>query len=137
MNSYLALEKAQAKEWNAFPLGFAFSDKQFKEMMEKWGLRPDETDKIYSIGAGGFVRKSDADAFHEMVERHERELKNAREENKDDYLFNMFDYELANHEFGYTGDVTDTLDALCLTMDEIMENKAMREASNRAVNKYI
>ena len=35
---YAELKKKQQDEVNAFPLGFAFGDKQFEEMMSKWGL---------------------------------------------------------------------------------------------------
>ncbi len=46
MNTYKALTDRQSKEMNAFPLGAAFSNKQFEEMMQKWGLTVDDTDKI-------------------------------------------------------------------------------------------
>lgn len=40
MESYRELRDRQQKEFNELPLGFAFSDKQFDEMMKKWGLDP-------------------------------------------------------------------------------------------------
>lgn len=43
MESYRELRDRQQKEFNELPLGFAFSDKQFDEMMGKWGLDPDVT----------------------------------------------------------------------------------------------
>ena len=133
MNPYLALKTKHQKEIDAFPFGFAFSDTQFNEMMvERFGLTPEDTDKIYSIGGGGFVRKCDADAMHDMFERHEKERADAIRENKDDYLYHMFNYELANHEYSYTGDITDTLDALDLTLDDILTDKRMDEALKRA-----
>jgi hypothetical protein len=102
-------------------------------MMANWGLTPEDTDKIYSIGGGGYIRKSDSKAMNEMFDRHEREVAAARAENKDDYLYHMFNYELANHEYGYTYDVTDTLDALGLTMEEIEADERMLEAFKRAI----
>lgn len=42
MESYRELRDRQQKEFNELPLGFAFSDKQFDEMMEKWGLDPEK-----------------------------------------------------------------------------------------------
>ena len=132
MNKYTSLKSKQQKEVNAFPFGFAFNQKQFDEMMTKWGLTPDDTDKIYSIGGGGYVRKSDADAMHKMFERHELERKMARKHG-DDYLFEMFNYELANHEYSYTYNLTDTLDALGLTMEEINADPRMADALKRAI----
>jgi hypothetical protein len=132
MNPYLTLKEKHQKEINEFPFGFCFNDQQYNEMMANWGLTPEDTDKIYSIGGGGYIRKSDSKAMNEMFDRHEREVAAARAENKDDYLYHMFNYELANHEYGYTYDVTDTLDALGLTMEEIEADERMLEAFKRA-----
>lgn len=49
MSKYTELKAKHQAEVDAFPFGFAFNNKQFNEMMEKWGLTPDDTDKIYSI----------------------------------------------------------------------------------------
>ena len=58
MESYRELRERQQKEFNELPLGFAFSDKQFYEMMQKWGLDPiKDLDKIYQIPFGGFLQK--------------------------------------------------------------------------------
>lgn len=133
MNPYIELKNKHQKEINAFPLGFAFSPEQFDKMMANWGLTPEDTDKIYSIGGGGYIRKCDSDALHEMLDRHAKEREEAINENKDDYLYHMFNYELANHEYGYTYDVTDTLDALDLTMEEIEADERMLEAFKRAI----
>ena len=131
MNKYTELKSKHQKEVDAFPFGFAFNQKQFDEMMTKWGLAPTDTDKIYKIGGGGYVRKSDADAMNEMFARHESERKAAMQD--DEYLFQMFNYELANHEYSYTGDLEDTLDALGLTMDEINADPRMADALKRAI----
>ena len=58
MESYRELRDRQQKEFNELPLGFSFSDKQFDEMMKKWGLDPEkDLDKIYRIPGGGFIQK--------------------------------------------------------------------------------
>ena len=133
MNAYLEMKQRHQKEIDAFPFGFAFSETQFNEMMvERFGLAPEDTDKIYSIGGGGYVRKSDSEAMHEMFERHAQEREVAIRENKNDYLYHMFNYELANHEYSYTGDLTDTLEALDLTLEEIEANPQMDAALKRA-----
>ena len=131
MNKYTSLKSKHQAEVDAFSFGFAFNQKQFDEMMTKWGLTPDDTDKIYSIGGGGYVRKSDHKAMHKMFARHELERKAAMRD--DDYLFQMFNYELANHEYSYTYDLTDTLDALGLTIDEINADPRMADALKRAI----
>lgn len=134
MNPYIELKERHQKEINDFPFGFAFSESQFNNMMiNKFGLTPEDTDKIYSIGGGGYVRKTDADAMQEMFDRHTKERETAIKENKDDYLYHMFNYELANHEYSYTGDVSDTLDAIGLTREEVNADERMRKALARAI----
>ena len=128
---YAELKSKHQAEVDAFPFGFAFNDKQFEEMMAKWGLTPDDTDKIYHIGMGGYVRKSDSDAMHEMFERHKAEHEAAMLD--DEYLYSMFSYELSNHEYCITYDVTDALDALGLTIEEINANPRMASALKRAI----
>lgn len=96
--TYEKLRARQHAEFNAFPLGAAFSNEQFDEMMKKWGLRPDDTDKILSIGYGSFIRKSDREALHEMVNRQAKEMDEAM---KDIEFFKSAAlYEMCNHEYG-------------------------------------
>ncbi len=131
MNKYTSLKSKHQAEVDAFPFGFAFNESQFNEMMTKWGLTPDDTDKIYKIGGGGYIRKTDSEAMNEMFERHEAERKAAMQD--DEYLYEMFNYELANHEYCITYDLTDTLDALGLTIEEINADPRMADALKRAI----
>lgn len=132
MSKYTDLKSKHQAEVNAFPFGFAFNQKQFEEMMSKWGLTPNDTDKIYSIGGGGYVRKSDIKAMDKMFKRHELERKMARKHGGS-YLFQMFNYELGNHEYCITHDLTDTLDALGLTLEEVNADPEMADALKRAI----
>ena len=59
MNAYVTMKQKHQAEVDAFPFGAAFSNKQFEEMMLKFGLTVDDTDKICSLGAGVFIRKTD------------------------------------------------------------------------------
>lgn len=139
METYRQLRERQQKEVNEFPLGFAFSDEQFEKMMAGWGLRKKDTDKIVSIGAGGFVQKKDRKAMHEMFARHTRELKEAiiEDETGEGFIKGMFKYELANHEYCYTGDLEDTIDALGLTADEINGNDNLRHGLHIAIKEVM
>ena len=122
MNQYQKLRDRQQQEFNALPLGFAFSDKQFREVMQAWGLDPEkDTDKIFSIGYGGFIQKKDAELLHTTTARHEEELAAAiaADQTGDGFICDMFRYELDNHEYSYTRDPSDTLDALGYTAEEI------------------
>lgn len=128
-NEYLVLKRKHQEEVNDFPMAFAFSNKQFAEAMEKLGLAPEDTDQVYSLkGTGGIYRRTDAPALHEMFDRHEREMQEAvdNDQTGEGFIFDMFSYELSNHEYSYTGDIEDTLDALGLTVDEIEANEALK-----------
>ena len=135
-NPYLEMREKQQTEINAFPLAFAFSKEQFVRGMMSLGLSPEDTDKIYRLGdTGGFYRRSDADALHEMLDRHEQEHLAAIEADKGDggYTYHMFCEELANHEYGYTRDAEPALEALGLTSAEIEKNPKLLSAYGRAI----
>lgn len=84
MESYRELRDRQQKEFNELPLGFAFSDKQFDEMMEKWGLDPEkDLDKIYRVPGGGFIQKKDHEHFHEVLDWHNVEMEAAKAADED------------------------------------------------------
>lgn len=139
MNAYKQLKDKHQKEMDAFPLGAAFSNQQFIEMMQKWGLTENDADKICSIGGGCFIRKSDKDAFFEMLDRFEKERKAAIAADKtgDGYIYDMFRYELANHEYCYTYDEEDTLDALNLTEEQINADKRLLHGFEKARKDYL
>ena len=136
MNRYAELRNRQQEEFNALPLGFAFGQKQFDEMMRGWGLDPEkDVDKIYSIGAGGYVQKKDADLLHQTRERHDKEMAVANAEDKtgEGFIYEMFLYELENHEYGYTRDTDDTLDALGYTAEEVICDPRLKRGIEKAV----
>ncbi len=128
MNKYEEINNKHQKRVDDFPLGFAFSNNQFKNMMEKWGLKETDTDKIYSIGAGGYIRKTDLEEYNKMWDEIRKEEKDLIEQDKtgEGYIKDMFLYELENHEYGYTHDLEDTLDALELTYDQVMESPTLK-----------
>ena len=135
MCKYRVMRERQQADINAFPMFFAFNEGQFKEGMARLGLQPEDTGKIYSLGSvGGFIRKSDAAAFGEMMTKHQQELDDAIAADKtgNGFIFDMFDYELANHEYSYTGDTEDTLDALGLTPEDFDQNPALRHGLQKA-----
>lgn len=137
--TYKQLKDKQQTEINKFPMGAAFNDKQFYEMMQKWGLTVNDTDKIVSICGGCFIRKSDKAAFDEMLERHRREIKDAvaADTTGDGFIYGMFLYELANHEYCITCNLTDTLCALGLTVDEINEDERLLHGFKKACKSYM
>ena len=129
--NYKELKEKHQKVMNEFPIFFAFSDEQFAKGMEKFGLSINDTDKLLSIGYGGYIKKSDRDAFRKMGADAREEIKEAMK----DYAFALsaFKYELSNNEFCITGDPTDTLDSLNLTMEEVEKDAVLNKAFLTAV----
>lgn len=136
MNRYAELRNRQQEEFNALPLGFAFSQKQFDEMMREWGLDPEkDTGKICSIGAGGYIQKKDVELLRQTNKRHSEEMAAAIAEDKtgEGFIYEMFLYELDNHEYGYTGDTSDTLEALGYTAEQVLESPCLKRGIEKAV----
>lgn len=134
-NKYLELTSKQQKEINEFPMFFAFNQKQFEEGMQSLGLKPTDTKKIYKLaGTGGFYRKTDAQKLRDMFARHDKEMADAiaADPTGDGFIYDMFNYELGNHEYGYTHDPEPALDALGLTMAAIKADPRMLHAWKKA-----
>ena len=139
MNAYRLLKDKQQKEMNAFPLGAAFSNAQFEQMMQKWGLAVRDTDKIYSLGGGCYIRKTDFTVFMDMIKRFEREKAEAIEKDSsgNGFIYDMFLYELAYHEYCVTYELDDTLYALGLTEEQVHSDKRLTHGLKKAIKEYL
>lgn len=95
--TYKEYKEAKQKEVNDLPVFWAFSNAQFKEAMEARGLTENDTDKIYSLGAGGFFLRSDADKVHAYFA-----AKSPLPKLMKQYAFakDAIYYEMCNHEYG-------------------------------------
>ena len=135
MNAYAEMKKKHQEEVNAFPMVFAFGKEQFAEAMKKLGLKTKDTDKVCTIyGAGDIMRKSDVPAYREMTLRHRKEFEDAVAADKtgDGFIYDMFDYELANHEYGYTRNPSDALAALGVSRKAIEKDPRLARGFRKA-----
>lgn len=135
MNAYMEMKQRHQEEINAFPVVFAFGNQQFEEAMKKLGLKPSETDKVCSIyGAGDIFRKSDVPAYLEIVKRHRKEMEDAiaADRTGEGFIYDMFDYELSNHEYGYTRDPSDALDALGISWNRLENDERLLRGFKKA-----
>lgn len=137
-NLYQELKDRQQKEFNSFPIRFAFSKEQFKDQMEKLGLTENDTDKIVSISAGGFIKKDDVKKFNNLMKKLDKEMKAEIDKDKDGtgFIKDMFLYELGNHEYIITGDLSDTLDALDLKIEDVIKNTKLKNGLELAKKEY-
>lgn len=134
MNRYADLKQRQQEEFDAFPMQYAFSDQQFAEAMAALGLTPADTDKVYKAPGGGIYRREDGPRLAEMMDHFDRELQEAVASDKtgDGFIYEMFLYELGNHEYGYTCDLSETLDALDYTPDGIQADPRLSHGLEKA-----
>ena len=134
MNRYADLKQRQQQEFGTFPMQYAFSNQQFAEGMAALGLKPADTDKIYKVPGGGFYRREDGSRLKTMMDRFDQELHEAVAGDKtgDGFIYEMFLYELENYEYGCTMDLSETLDALGYTPEDIKADPRLSHGLERA-----
>ena len=134
MNRYADLKQRQQQEFGTFPMQYAFSNQQFAEGMAALGLKPTDTDKIYKTPGGGFYRREDGSQLKTMMDRFDQELHEAVAGDKtgDGFIYEMFLYELENYEYGCTMDLSETLDALGYTPEDIQADPRLSHGLERA-----
>ena len=140
MNKYTELNTKQQAEVNALPLHFAFNDKQFKELLTKVGLTMDNyKDKLFKGFGGAIYLKTDSKLINDTFTKHSAECEAAikADTTGKGYMLDMFIYELANHEYCITYDLTETLDSLGLTIEEVNANPIMLGALRAAKKQYL
>ncbi len=112
--NYQELKQKHEKEFNSFPIFFAFNKAQFEEGLKKLNTT---ADKVISAGMGGIIEEDNVDKLRELLDRHNSEMIESLK--NDDFLLNALVYELNNHEYCYTHDPTDALGALQLKREDI------------------
>ncbi len=131
--TYQEMKNRHQEEFNALPLMAAFDMRQFEEGKRRLGVIND--DELLNYGYGCFIRKVDMPRFNEHSERTAAERKAAMQDFS--FCVGMFEYEMANHEYGYTRNISDTLGACGLTADEINADKMLQKALNTAIKNYL
>ena len=135
MNKYQEMKNQHQEEVNKFPMFFAFTKDSFLKGLRKLGLTETQADKLCWIGSGGYIRKEDKDAFAGMFKRHRQQCKEAMDADStgEGFIREMFVTELANHEYTVTMDVSDTLDALNLTGEQVNASAPLRRGLALAI----
>ena len=136
-NQYIELKERHQAEVDAFPMAFAFNKEQLGEALEKLGA--ESTDECVSVYGGGIVKKTDVARLKNMFSRQAEEKKIAIDNDAtgEGYIKDMFEYELANHEYSYTMDASDTLNVLGLTVEEISKSQPLMKGFRLAGGSYL
>ena len=132
MSKYSTFKKSKQQKVDEFPMIFAFSQEQLEEGKARLGVTDNK--ELLSIGAGGFIRKSDREEFDNLFIQLDKEL--AENLNDDEFLYEAFLYELANHEYCYSWDLTDSLDVLGLTVEQVKADDRMYSILKKAIVQY-
>lgn len=133
---YEELRARQQKEVDSLPMYFAFGQNQFEELMHKLGFENEEKFKknIFTIGAGSIILNKDKEKVLNTFLEHDKEMLKAFE--NDDFLMSAFEYELGNHEYIITYDISDTLRALGISSKEYQENERYQNIMTQAIKNY-
>lgn len=136
-NIYEELKERQQKETNDLPIYFAFGDRQLQERADELGFESidDMINNVVGIGAGGFCKKEDFDRVMNTFKEHNEEMIEAFE--NDEFLKDAFRYEMSNHEYIITYDISDTLRALGITLKEYQESERMQKLFKEAKEDYL
>lgn len=73
-----------------------------------------------------------------MMMRHKRERNEAikADVTGEGFIYQMFADEMADHEYGYTGDLEEVLEAVGMTLEEIANNPALSAGLIKAKRRY-
>lgn len=142
MNEYRAMQNRHQQEVHAFPLGYAFGNQQFTEMMAQWGLdanKKEDLAQVSSLFSGAYILKKDVPAYRDMCRRHreEHEAAIAADLTGEGYIYQMFLCELNDHEYGYTRDTEDALTVLGYTAQDVLSNPRLKRGIEKAVTQIV
>lgn len=139
MNMYDEMCRRHQREVNNFLnkyAFFAYDNNQFLKGLQKFGVSENDAHEVfYGTDHGCFVLKEKYNDFLALADRVYQERQDALHDPETGYQFavDMFRSELANHEYSYTGELEETLDALGLTMAEVLQDKTLSKALLEAI----
>lgn len=135
--SYKELRERTQEEFNKLPIYFAFDDEQYKRLLSKLDLTDEEARNgaLMSLPSGGIIRSSDKDLVIGTFKRFWDAKNEAIKEDLtgNGFIYQMFLYELQNHEFIITQDPEETLSTLGITEEQLNENPALKNGLEAAI----
>lgn len=135
--SYKELRERTQEEFNKLPIYFAFDDEQYKRLLSKLDLTDEEARNgaLMSLPSGGIIRSSDKDLVIGTFKRFWDARNEAIKEDLtgNGFIYQMFLYELQNHEFIITQDPEETLSTLGITEEQLNENTALKNGLEAAI----
>ena len=133
-DEYLELKRKHQKEFEEFPIAYAFNDKQLQEALEKLGATKEECITVF--GHGDIVKRTDAKTLIALLEYQDAEMKQ-RLKDDPDFAEAAFLYEMDNHEYAINWSADeDVLAAFNITF-EFIRKHGLQMAYDSARNKHM
>ncbi|MDE9903668.1 hypothetical protein O0H36_02050 [Staphylococcus pseudintermedius] len=107
LKTYTEFKKEQQKKFEALPIQY-FLNESIEVICEKMAV--DSPKDLFKIAGFGIMKKSDKYLLNNYLSDKQEEFQKLMQ--SDEFAFNAFKYELANHEFVITYDYEHALDAL-------------------------
>lgn len=132
--TYKEYKENMTQEINEFANQYciwAFGREQLAEALKEHNLTEEEFQNNYcGFFGGGAIRKDKIKEYENICEKQNNQLKELMKD--EEFAYDALYYELANHEYGYTGNESDALRDLGLTADDIINNQVLNRAFCRA-----
>ena len=128
--TYRQMKERVQKKFNAFPIGFAFSNQQFEDEMKRLNVKSPK--ELCSIGAGGFIRKSDKKEYLDLIKwmKQEEEKFLKSEEN----ILDAIIYEMGNHEYQFSYDDEEIQELFDIDWNDERNKKLYKKAKKQYWN---
>lgn len=140
--SYKEMRDRHQAEFNAFAdkyMFFAYDDKQFNEGLARFGLTLATPDmkKLVRIESGAYMLRERVPELKADYERRHAELLAACDADLtgEGFLYEMFLWELTDHEYCYTLDPEEAVECTPYTLEEIEADPRLSHALEKAMRR--
>lgn len=135
---YEEMENRHREELDRLPIQWAFGKEQLEEALKVLGVEPGKASdiKLVRIPGGGICTEETSNELTATLRRQVEEqqaLINA-DTTGQGFIFDMFDYQLANHEFCITGDFVPAIEACGLSPEDVEKSPELRHGLKMAIN---
>lgn len=124
--TYREFKAIMQKRFNAIPLYYFFNAEQKREVLNKLNIKASELKNKVVTFQGGIILKTQShkiDEFYNWLCECEKTLYQRK-----DYLYQLFYYELFNHEVQITCDYDSFLKDIGMELDAKLKTKAFEKA---------
>ncbi len=130
--TYKEFKDISQEKFNTIPLYYFFNSEQKREVLKKLDIKECElSDKVFGF-QGGIILKSQAhqiEDFYNWIKKAEQTLYQRK-----DYLYQLFYYELFNHEVQITCDYEGFLKNIGMELDTDLKKQAFEKAKKKHWN---